>query len=140
MGRGGAVVLELGLHLRPLEGPELLVFENAFRIGSSDAFFTEPAEVALSEDGVNWHAFPCAPEEPTPNGCAGNQPVFAHPDNGLDPSDPEEAGGDAFELDDLELPDPPPSFRFVRITDRSEDGPTDPQAGFDLDALAIVIP
>ena len=142
LGCEGAIVLEFeapGIVAGP--GPDLIVFENPF-----DLTFPEPGEVAVSEDGLRWHVFPCDPL--TLVGCAGITPTAALPDSGLDPRDPEVAGGDAFDLADL--PQPPAEVHFVRIEDRSRahweavgelsycGAGQGGAGGFDLDAIVAV--
>jgi hypothetical protein len=141
LGCDGTIVLEFeepGIVDGP--GPDLIVFENSF---SED--FPEPGEVAVSEDGVNWSVFPCEPS--TLDGCAGVGPTLALPDSGIDPTDPELAGGDAFDL--AELAEPPARANFVRIRDRSREywdalggmsycENSTGSGGFDLDAVAAV--
>lgn len=93
-------------------GAELVVFENGFREQTRDAYFMDPVVVEVSADGERWLAFPhdyVAEDEtvyePHPSawrGFAGVTPVTLHVEtNPLDPFDPE-AGGDAFDLADLE--------------------------------------
>lgn len=142
LGQGGTIVLAFdpGV-IQDGPGPDLVVFENAFFAGGDpEKPFAEPAEVAVSDDGVTFRAFPCAGAAPWA-GCAGIHPVYSAPDNGISPFDPAASGGDAFDLADVGLA----RARFVRITDRS---PTacPPGAGrpnnfgFDLDAIAILHP
>ena len=121
-------------------GPDLIVFENPFDVG-----FPEPGEVSVSVDGVTWSVFPCDPI--SLEGCAGVTPTEATPSSGIDPRDVDLAGGDAFDLAEL---DPPLSeARFVRIEDRSRahweaqgESYCDPgqqgAGGFDLDAVVAV--
>ncbi len=119
-------------------GPDFIVFENPFDTGSSN--FIEPARVLVSADGIDWRAFPCDPPQGAPLGCAGITPVLSHPDNGIDPTDPAVAGGDAFDLADVDLR----YARYVRIQDvsvahygaRTWCGGAG--GGFDLDAIAAV--
>lgn len=137
LGQGGVIVLELGAAAEDGPGADLIVFENPFVVATTGAVFTEPGEVAVSEDGVLFVAFPCAPADPAPNGCAGFGVVHAGADNDVDPTDPTAAGGDAFDLADVGLV----RARFVRISDRGGDvgaGAAAPTAGFDLDAVAVV--
>jgi hypothetical protein len=67
-------------------------------------------------------------------------PVYSNTENGIDPTDPAVAGGDAFDLADLGVA----SARYVRLDDRTEEftGSGSPcngdKAGFDLDAIAVV--
>jgi hypothetical protein len=141
LGCGGSIILEFS---NPLigngPGPDFIIFENAFAIGKKT--FSEPAKVSVSIDGITWHSFPCQPDKiswPHPQ-CAGIQPVLAHPDNDIDPHDPQTAGGDAFDLEDLGLP----YARFIKIEDLSYLLPeakiwcNTPSAGFDLDAIAVI--
>lgn len=119
-------------------GPDLLVFENPFPVG--DRTFVEPARVLVSDDGVDWRAFACALADDPPLGCAGVAPVRASAASGLDPTDPDAAGGDAFDLADVGLA----RARYVRLIDVGlEYDPsgtwcTGKSGGFDLDALAAV--
>jgi hypothetical protein len=142
LGCEGMIVLEFG---EPgiVDGPgaDFIVFENAF---SQD--FPEPGEVAVSEDGLTWSVFACEPI--SLEGCAGVSPTLALPGTGIDPTDPEVAGGDAFDL--AALADPRDRVSFVRIRDRSQEhwdavgelSYCDPgnqgAGGFDLDAVATV--
>ena len=128
LGLGGEIVLEMSdPGIVDGAGPDLLVFENPF-VG-----FIEPGEVSVSPDGVTWWTFPCSREAPY-TGCAGLNPVLANPtQNSIDPTDPESAGGDAFDLADLGVAE----VRFVRITDIGQGSYAGNTGGFDLDALAV---
>ncbi len=134
LGRGGAIVLRLGRPIRDIPGPDLIVFENPFRFGGG--IFAEPGEVAVSEDGAHWTVFSCDPTPPDFVGCAGVRPVLAHAgENERDPTDPERAGGDPFDMAVIGVA----SAHFVRIRDVGAGagfGP--PSEGFDLDAVAVV--
>lgn len=139
LGQGGTIVLaltDLGLVDGP--GTDLLVFENPF------PGWRETGIVAVSDDAITWHSWPCASDDAPGGypGCAGVQPVLSSPDNGIDPTDPAVAGGDAFDLASLSLPE---GFvgRFVRITDSGANdlngiGYAGTTGGFDLDAIAVV--
>lgn len=119
-------------------GPDLLVFENPFRVG--DITFVEPARVLVSADGVDWRAFHCDPANVMPVGCAGLTPVLSAPGNGVAPNDPSVAGGDAFDLESVGLP----VARYVRLIDvgvEHHGGYTwcgGASGGFDLDAVTAV--
>lgn len=129
LGEGGSIVLafdDYGLVDGP--GPDMLVFENPF-IG-----WTEAGRVSVSEDGETWETWPCEPLEEDMPGCAGVQRVWSTPDNGIDPTDPDTAGGDAFDLADLGIA----AARFVRIEDTGTNSYAGDTGGFDLDAVAIV--
>lgn len=133
LGAGGSVVAKLGTPAVDGEGVDLIVFENPFNfIGG---LFREPGEVSVSEDGETWHTFSCDAAGEELLGCAGQEPVYSHPDNDLDPRDPVEAGGDGYDLAALGLT----QVQFVRIVDQlSEPNSEGQNAGFDLDAVAAV--
>jgi hypothetical protein len=138
LGKGGSIVLAFGeLGIRDGEGPDLVVFENAFWPSGDPALvFAEPGEVSVSEDGTEWHAFPCDAEGDGMGrfeGCAGWTPASEYDPNATVPLDPGVTGGDAFDLADVGAL----RARFVRITDVSNAGDA-PSAGFDLDAVGIV--
>lgn len=131
LGREGVIVLafdDIGLVDGP--GPDLLVFENAF------AGSIETAFVAVSDDGETWHEWPCDPVNVTGGfpGCAGVTPVYSSPDNGIEPTDPEAAGGDAFDLAELGIE----RARYVRIRDSGMNSYEGQSGGFDLDAVAVI--
>ncbi|MEM1414311.1 MAG: cell surface protein [Myxococcota bacterium] len=130
LGNAGEIVLAFrDTELVDGPGPDLLVFENPF------SGFTETGAVAVSEDGITWEEWPCLNSASMDfPGCAGVRPVFANPDNDIDPTDPEAAGGDAFDLADLGLT----RARFVRIRDTGWNVYGGMSGGFDLDAIAAV--
>lgn len=141
LGVGGEIVLSFEPNaILDGPGPDFIVFENAF-YAAGDA--TQPAadlgEVSVSEDGVTWATYTCAPGPTAPYGaCAGWNPVYSAPGNGISPFDPATAGGEAYDLADLGMT----RARFVRIKDRSEaacEGQPKPTTnGFDLDAIALI--
>jgi hypothetical protein len=134
LGNGGTVTVAFaGNAIVDGPGPDFIVFENAFDIGSDPANpYAELGIVEVSRDGAQWFTFPCTATEYPYGACAGWHPVFANPDeNTIDPTDPATAGGDPFDLADLDLD----WARFVRVTDKPDDGNV-----FDLDAVAIVHP
>lgn len=129
LGNRGVIELEF-TDLLAIDGPgvDLLVFENGF------TGFLETGVVEVSEDGVDWRAFPCGADAGSSR-CAGVHPVYANPAQGISGTDPAVAGGDGFDLAEVGLA----RARFVRITDSGENrfyGP--PGGGFDLDAVAVV--
>ncbi len=145
LGCGGSIVLGFdGEGIVDGPGPDLIVFENPFAIGGGPETFVEPGEVSVSADGETFHTFPCVPSGDgtfPPEGCAGVTPVRAGPGApGIDPTDPDAAGGDAFDLADVGLA----AARFVRIEDRTFEHYGDDTwcggaaGGFDLDAVAAV--
>ena len=139
LGCGGQITLRFaGAGVVDGPGPDLLVFENPFVVG--DGTFVEPARVLVSDDGVDWRAFACDLEAEPLRGCAGVALVRANEGNAIDPTDPAEAGGDAFDLAEVGLA----RARWVRLIDVGEEYDpsglwcSGPSAGFDLDALAAV--
>lgn len=131
LGQGGTIVLAFeDIELVDGPGVDLLVFENPF------STWIETGVVAVSSDGVVWHEWPCAAADAAHGwpGCAGVHPVLANPDNGIDPTDGQKAGGDGFDLADLGVT----RARFVRIRDSGANSYAPPAGGFDLDAIAIV--
>jgi hypothetical protein len=143
LGGGGEIIVSFAPNAI-VDGPgvDFLVFENPFWInGNPDDLYDEPGEVSVSEDGVNWVAFPCtAPQSaPPPYGaCGGWHIVYSTPDNGIDPLDPKVAGGDPFDLAQIGVS----RAQFVRIVDKTEESCTPSgdtkKNGFDLDAIGIV--
>jgi hypothetical protein len=98
-----------------VEGPDLAIFENAFEV-ESGGYFLDPIVVEVSADCETFVAFPHVYEAPDPTvyepdpalwiGFAGLGPVLLHEeDNPVDPLS-EEAGGDRFDLADLDASDP----------------------------------
>ncbi|MCP4600047.1 MAG: LIC_13355 family lipoprotein [Proteobacteria bacterium] len=92
-------------------GTDLVVFENPFEYGSG-GIFMDHIIVYFSRDGSTWVPFPhnyIYPEETEYSsdpkfwiGFAGVGPVLYHEEeNPADPFDPEAAGGDHFDLDEL---------------------------------------
>lgn len=134
LGKGGEIAFGFGgTSIVDGDGPDFVIFENAFLYG--DNVFAELGEVRVSDDGERWVTFPCQKDAAPYTGCAGWHPVISDPDNGLSPFDPAAAGGDPFDLADVGLA----SARFVKIRDVSNYGSAD-TAGFDLDAAAVIHP
>ena len=136
LGDGGEIVLAMGQTIVDAPGVDFVVFENAFvaGCGADDALaFAEPAEVAVSEDGVAFTAFPCTATAYPFGQCAGWHPVLAEGAASA-PLDPATSGGDPFDLADLGLA----RARYVRIRDVRSGRGAAPSAGFDLDAIGVV--
>lgn len=135
LGNGGSITLGFGEQvLVDQDGPDLIVFENAFFPGGDPSHpFAELATVEVSADGETWFAYECTATSYPYGACAGWHPVIAGSEGSkADPHDPAAAGGDAFDLADVGLSE----ARFVRITDRPD---TEGLSGsFDLDAVALV--
>jgi hypothetical protein len=137
LGKRGSIVLGFGpKSIVDGEGPDFVVFENAFWAGGDPAaVFAEPGEVSVSADGERWESFPCEAEGDGAGrfpGCAGWTPALEY-DPASAALDPAVTGGDAFDLAELGLAE----VRFVRVRDVSETG-APPTAGFDLDAIGVV--
>lgn len=140
LGGGGVIVLGFPRFF-PIdgEGPDFIIFENAFRPRGGRNYFVEPAIVSVSQDGRVYRNFPCL-EDPPYTGCAGTHPVFANAEtNNINPRDPAVAGGDAYDLADVGLA----YARFIRIRDISfgiggAGSINAGTAGFDLDAVSVV--
>ncbi len=129
LGDSGEIILtfdDIGLTDGP--GPDLIIFENPF------PGWVETGVVAVSLDGETWSEWPCDPTPPDFVGCAGKSPVWSNPANGIDPTDPEVAGGDAFDLNELGVSE----AYFVRIRDSGANTYEGIAGGFDLDAIAVV--
>lgn len=152
-------------------GPDFIVFENALYAGGNPAAsFAELAFVEVSSDGVTFARFPTHSTNPGPigfggtlnpanvSGLAGAHPVPANVDaNTINPFDPIEAGGDAFDLDSLATHPAVMSgqvrlsdIRYVRIADLLGDGATPDSDGnpiydptglnnsCDIDAVSVI--
>ncbi len=136
LGCGGQITLAFfGRPVRDVEGPDFIVFENAFAAGEET--FSEPGRVLVSPDGNDWYGFDCDVDDGWPaEGCAGVAPTLVA--DGADIIDPATAGGDAFDLADLGLTE----IRYVRIADRTREYYGEElwcvggNGGFDLDAIA----
>lgn len=135
LGRGGTIVLGFGGNaIVDGDGPDFTVFENAFfAAGNPNDVYAELAEVSVSADGETWTSFACAVATKPPTGCAGYAPVYANADLGISAFDPAVSGGDHFDLATIGVTE----ARFVRIHDLEGRGAA-PNAGFDLDAIAIL--
>jgi hypothetical protein len=138
LGKGGSIVLGFGERaIVDGEGPDFVVFENAFWPGGDPTVvFAEPGVVSVSDDGSEWHDFACDAEGDGMGrfeGCAGWTPALEYDAAENVPLDPTVSGGDAFDLADVGVG----RARFVRITDATNAG-AEPSAGFDLDAVGIV--
>lgn len=137
LGAGGEIIVGFGGN-SIVDGPgvDFIVFENAFYAGGDPTKpWRELGEVSVSEDGEVFTAFPCASEAYPFEGCAGWRAVVAGSGAGVSAFDPEESGGDPFDLEAIGVL----TARFVRIKDLAISGLA-PSAGFDLDAITIVNP
>lgn len=135
LGVGGEIIVGVKGHMIT-NGPgvDFIIFENAF-IGPRGRVYAEPATVSVSADGIEWHTFPY--DSLTLRGCAGRTPT-----TGGDPFNPEESGGDGFDLLDVGLD----QIRWIRLTDVCPMIIGNPQHpyydptlnGFDLDAITVL--
>jgi hypothetical protein len=146
LGLGGEIVVSVEPNAI-VDGPgaDFIVFENAFyATGNPNQPAADPGEVSVSEDGTTWKTFACAvPDAGSGSSdygaCAGWHPVYSAPDNGISPFDLAKAGGEAYDLATVGLA----KAKFIRIKDRSTTScagimPKPNNAGFDLDAIAVV--
>ncbi|QQR92008.1 MAG: hypothetical protein IPJ88_09370 [Myxococcales bacterium] len=135
LGVGGSIAFDFSENcIVDGEGSDFIVFENPFFVGGEAAnVYSELAQISVSENGETWQSFPCDAEHPNESSCAGIHPVFTNPDNGISPFDPQDSGGDLFDLAELGLS----RACYLRIQDLSESGQS-PSAGFDLDAIATL--
>lgn len=141
LGLGGEIVVSFEPNAIVDEpGPDFIVFENAFyAAGNPSEPAADLAEVSVSDDGVTWTTLPCTPTAKAPYGlCAGWHPVYSAPGNGISPLEPGKAGGEAYDLAEVGVA----SARFLRIKDVARGScdvePKPNNAGFDLDAVAIL--
>lgn len=138
LGLAGEIVLGFGDRAISDEaGPDFVVFENAFWPGGdASQVYAELGEVSVSQDGETWLTFPCDSDgdgQGRFSGCAGATPTKKYDPLAVLPLEPEQTGGDAFDLADLELE----SASFVRIVDLATLGQTGNSSGFDLDAVGL---
>jgi len=127
-----------GLRLVDVEGADLVVFENAFDIVGGGRFM-DPTVVEVSPDGERWVAFPHGHDggDLTDReawwGLAGLEPVIVHDDERPMAYGDPLAGGDRFDLMDLDPDDPVAeeilSDGAVAVRLSSAMGWVDPQTG-----------
>jgi hypothetical protein len=136
LGAGGEIVLSFDTEIVDGPGTDFVVFENAFQVpGTSDRFWEELGEVSVSADNKRWSTFSCNTMAPRPRtGCAGWNVVYPAPDNMVCATNPNQSGGDGFDLATVGVT----SVRYVRIRDLRTQGSGSGTTGFDLDAVAIV--
>ncbi len=142
LGNGGWITLEWTDSMivdRP--GPDFIVFENVFvPLSAPTVRFIEAATVAVSQDGDHFTTFTFSfiaypdgrvgqPDQYI--GFAGVTPTLSNPTNGISPTDPAVAGGDAFDLADVGLS----WVRFIRIRDTGLPGT--PEQTFDSDGDVV---
>ncbi len=147
LGGGGSIVVGFAPNAI-VDGPgvDFVVFENPFFYADGSRY-AEPGEVAVSDDGVTWTAFPCTDTtQAEPDGgwsatrCGGINPVYSAPGNGISPFDLARAGGDQYDLAEIGVP----HARYVRVRNIvasepcPDSGPRPDKNGFDLDAVAII--
>lgn len=168
LGTGGHVTLGFDVVITDGPGADFSVFENPFLAGTTS--FSEVAAVEVSSNGSDFVRFPiryAGPDLSVPgsgtlgigsySGVSGSIPVLANVDsNSLDPFDPVESGGEAFDLAELaEHPDVVAgtvdlnAIEHVRLVDLVSGASTDvngttiwdngdPTSGSDFDAVAVL--
>lgn len=126
LGRNGWVVLGFETPIIDIQGPDFVVFENAFRYGpNAEYIFDEWMTVSVSEDGIHWIDFPY--DSLTGAGMAGKTPsVGVHALIG----DLTQCGGDAFDLATVGLS----SAMYVKVTDATRFQTAD-KLGAELDGI-----
>ncbi len=171
LGNSGHVTVGFNVVIVNGVGYDFIVFENPFSVnGNTDEVFAELVYVEVSTDNVSFARFPSISTTAAPVGnkgininnvtnLGGVHPVLAHAfENNLNPFNPDEAGGDPFDLDDL-LNDPLvqnglvnlDDINYIRLIDIPGDGscfdsrghpiydPTEPLIdGADIDAISII--
>lgn len=133
LGRGGKICLRMRAPIEDGPGVDFIVFENPFFIAGVNQAFIELGEVSVSEDGQHFVSFECQRTAPY-RGCAGVTPVYSNSRNGIDPTDPRYAGGDAFDLSEVALS----RATVVCVRDLETQDLMPPSSGFDLDAIVAV--
>jgi len=139
LGLGGEIVLGFGdREIVDGRGPDFVVFENPFWPGGDESHvYAELGEVSVSSDGKHWVSFTCDTRGDGDGhfpGCAGVTPTEEFDPLDVLPIDPEQTGGDAFDLADLEVA----SARFVKIRDLETLEAGGKTEGFDLDAVGVI--
>lgn len=170
LGTGGSVTVGFNVLIQDGPGADFLAFENAFAFGASTDVFAEVAFVEVSTDGTVFARIPSrygGPVGPLPafgtspmgrfGGLVGGMPGVANVvTNTIPPRDPVRAGGEAFDLAELQS-DPLvvngavdlQAIRYVRFVDVPEGAATDSlgnpiwdhggaNGSVDLDAVVVV--
>lgn len=124
LGDGGQVTVSFDVTITDGPGADFIVYENGFSGGPGTSVFAEVARVEVSTDGVIFARFPARYTDPAGltnwgayTGLAGGIPGIANVlTNTIDPFDPVESGGDAFDLAELAL-DPAVQAGLVDLAD-----------------------
>lgn len=138
LGVGGSITIELSDYIIVNDpGADFTIFENMM------FDYMECAKVSVSNDGTHYYEFTCNPNDNSGefSGCAGVQ-ATQYGLNDDEYLDPNLSGGDAFDLDNLEIPELNEAH-YIRIEDiglcqSNETTLNHGYNGFDLEALAIV--
>jgi len=133
LGLGGEIIVRIkGSTIKDGPGYDFVIYENAFNNPINGLIYSEPAKVAVSQNGMDYFEFPY--NEKDLSGCAGTKPTI-----GSENYDPDKYGGNKFDLADLGLKE----IQYIKITDITEVIKNDPEheyydptlTGFDLDAV-----
>lgn len=140
IGIGGEIIVGFkGKRIIDVDGADFTIFENAFETFDGNKVFAEPAEISVSNDGINFVSFII--DENTLANCAGKTPT-----NGKNnPYDPLESGGDSFDISNLGFS----YITHIKIKDVSGivanlpkeskySNPVSLISGFDLDAVVAM--
>jgi hypothetical protein len=140
IGIGGEIIVGFrGKKVVNIEGADFTIFENAFETFDGSRIFAEPAEVWISNDGINYTMFQY--ERENLYNLAGKTPTLGV----NDPFDPTASGGDSFDIAELGYD----YITHIKIKDVSllaseldnENRYYNPAAlisGFDLDAVVAM--
>jgi hypothetical protein len=126
LGRNGYVALAFDRPIVDGDGPDFIVFENAFLWGENQVF-GEWMTVSVSEDGIGWVAFPY--DTLSGAGMAGRSPTLS----ATTWADPLVCGGDGFDLATVGLA----QVRYVRVQDATRYQPAD-HLSAELDAVVAI--
>lgn len=128
IGKGGFIVLEFDPPILDGIGVDFTVFENAFFYNNNSQVFDEWMMVSVSNDGQTWKTFPY--DTLTGDGFAGRTPTAA---TGANYQDPNQSGGDSFDLQELGLTE----AKYVKLTDATQYQSSD-RLSADLDAVIAI--
>ncbi len=130
LGSGGEIILQFSDNrIVDKDGADFTVFENCFISMLDQQPFIEAGIISVSQNGTDWVTFPYDTSDFS--GLAGTTPV----QNPFEFMNPDESGGDAFDLADVGLE----WATFVKITDLGDIKSEGMFNGdFDLDAVVAV--
>lgn len=128
IGKGGFIVLEFDPPILDGVGADFTVFENAFFYNNNSQVFDEWMMVSVSNDAQTWQTF--SYDTLTGEGFAGRTPTAA---TGANYQDPNQSGGDSFDLKDVGLTE----AKYVKLRDATQYQSSD-RLSADLDAVIAI--